>query len=77
MGDTYGPGVDVWALGCLLVELTTGQPLFPGKSNADQLWLILRTVGYTQRQLSRMKASSSLSKVQLPKEEDMVSLDKR
>jgi serine/threonine protein kinase len=27
VGDAYGPGVDIWALGCLLVELQTGEPV--------------------------------------------------
>ncbi|KAK3259421.1 hypothetical protein CYMTET_31584 [Cymbomonas tetramitiformis] len=38
--ETYGPEVDIWAAGCLLVELCTRQPLFPGKSEVDQLKLI-------------------------------------
>ncbi len=77
VGDVYGPGVDVWALGCLLVELSTGKPLFPGKSDADQLWLILRCVGCSPRQLGRMQSHPALKAVQMPKEEDMVSLEKR
>ena len=28
--------------GCMLVELQTGQPLFPGASDVDQLWKILQ-----------------------------------
>lgn len=31
--------------GCLFAELCTGQPLFPGESDVDQLWHIVRAVG--------------------------------
>ncbi len=31
----YGKGIDMWALGCILGELTDGQPLFPGESEID------------------------------------------
>ncbi|XP_071402161.1 cyclin-dependent kinase-like 2 [Centroberyx affinis] len=46
VGDTkYGKPVDVWAVGCLLVEMLTGQPLFPGDSDLDQLYHIVRCFG--------------------------------
>lgn len=46
VGDTqYGSSVDVWAAGCVFAELLTGQPLWPGKSDVDQLYLIIRTLG--------------------------------
>ncbi|XP_068102563.1 cyclin-dependent kinase-like 4 [Hyperolius riggenbachi] len=46
VGDTqYGAAVDVWAIGCVFAELLTGQPLWPGKSDVDQLYLIVRTLG--------------------------------
>lgn len=46
VGDTqYGPPVDVWAIGCVFAELLSGVPLWPGKSDADQLYLIRRTLG--------------------------------
>lgn len=46
VGDTqYGPPVDVWAIGCVFAELLSGQPLWPGKSDVDQLYLIQRTLG--------------------------------
>lgn len=46
MGDTqYGPPVDVWAIGCVFAELLSGQALWPGRSDVDQLYLIQKTLG--------------------------------
>lgn len=46
MGDTqYGAPVDVWAVGCVFAELLSGEPLWPGKSDVDQLHLIRKTLG--------------------------------
>ena len=46
VGDlNYGTGVDIWAIGCLAAELSNSLPLFPGKSDLDQLHLIMVTCG--------------------------------
>ncbi|XP_062311072.1 cyclin-dependent kinase-like 5 [Osmerus eperlanus] len=46
VGDTlYGKQVDVWAAGCVCVEMLTGEPLFPGDSDIDQLYHIIRCFG--------------------------------
>ena len=46
VGDTqYGPPVDVWAIGCVFAELMSGQALWPGRSDVDQLYLIRKTLG--------------------------------
>lgn len=46
VGDTaYGKGVDVWAAGCMFAEIATGQPLFPGDSDLDQIHHIMRSCG--------------------------------
>ncbi|PAA85593.1 hypothetical protein BOX15_Mlig006880g2 [Macrostomum lignano] len=46
VGDTqYGPPVDVWAIGCVFAEMLKGIPLWPGRSDLDQLYLIIRTLG--------------------------------
>ncbi|XP_062301298.1 cyclin-dependent kinase-like 3 [Scomber scombrus] len=46
VGDTkYGKPVDVWAVGCLLIEMLTGQPLFPGDSDLDQIYHVVRFFG--------------------------------
>jgi len=41
----YGQPVDLWAIGCIMGELIDGQPLFPGESEIDQLYLIQRVLG--------------------------------
>ena len=41
----YGPEVDYWAIGCIMGELTDGDPLFPGKNEIDQINLIIQTLG--------------------------------
>ena len=47
----YGPEVDMWAIGCIIGELSDGQPLFPGDSEMDQLYLIQKILGHlTQEQ---------------------------
>ncbi|KAM7538775.1 hypothetical protein Aperf_G00000058121 [Anoplocephala perfoliata] len=46
VGDTqYGPPVDVWAIGCVVAEMLTGSPLWPGRSDLDQLFQIISTLG--------------------------------
>ncbi|TPX39085.1 hypothetical protein SeLEV6574_g07430 [Synchytrium endobioticum] len=46
VGDVeYGKAVDIWATGCILAELTNGQPLFPGDTDVDQLYRIARCLG--------------------------------
>ncbi|CAM9677562.1 unnamed protein product [Lampetra planeri] len=46
VGDTkYGRAVDVWAVGCVAVEIQTGEPVFPGDSDIDQLYQIVKCFG--------------------------------
>ena len=37
LGCPYATPVDIWSVGCILAELNTLKPLFPGTSEADQL----------------------------------------
>ncbi len=40
-----GLAIDMWSLGCILSELLTGMPLFPGEDEADQLSCIIEVIG--------------------------------
>ncbi|KAJ0174468.1 hypothetical protein K1T71_009576 [Dendrolimus kikuchii] len=61
----YGPEVDIWAIGCLFAEMLTGDPLFPGDSDIDQLALIIKTVGKLaprhQQVVSRLSGGAALA----------------
>jgi cyclin-dependent kinase-like len=44
VGDVnYGKAVDVWAIGCIFVELVTGRPLFTGDTDYETLKQVLQT----------------------------------
>jgi len=46
LGSTsYTKGVDLWSVGCILGELLSGKPIFPGKSTMNQLELIMDLTG--------------------------------
>jgi mitogen-activated protein kinase 1/3 len=41
----YTQSIDIWAAGCILIEMVARKPLFPGTDYHNQLELILRTTG--------------------------------
>ncbi|OHF04382.1 mitogen-activated protein kinase, partial [Colletotrichum orchidophilum] len=41
----YTKAIDVWSVGCILAEMLSGKPLFPGKDYHHQLTLILDVLG--------------------------------
>ncbi len=46
LGSGYSNKIDMWSLGCILVELYLGLPIFPGNSMYDQLRKIVSILGY-------------------------------
>ncbi|XP_044758807.1 cyclin-dependent kinase-like 2 [Coccinella septempunctata] len=65
VGDqSYGTGVDIWAIGCLFAEMMTGEPLLPGESDIDQLFLIVKMIGKPcPKHLQLMSKSSALREI--------------
>ncbi|KAI9261492.1 kinase-like domain-containing protein [Phascolomyces articulosus] len=51
LGMTYGLPIDMWSLGCILAELYTGLPIFPGESEQEQLACIMEILGVPDRYL--------------------------
>ena len=45
LGIKYNLAIDIWSLGCILAELYTGTPLFPGEDEKDQLSCIMEVLG--------------------------------
>ncbi|XP_062520597.1 dual specificity tyrosine-phosphorylation-regulated kinase 4-like [Corticium candelabrum] len=45
LGLPYGVAIDMWSLGCILCELYTGFPLFPGEDESEQLACIIQICG--------------------------------
>ncbi|CCW60851.1 unnamed protein product [Phytomonas sp. EM1] len=40
-----GPPIDMWSFGCILCELATGYPIFPGENENDQFKIIVDYIG--------------------------------
>ena len=41
LGLSYGHPIDMWSFGCIIGELFTGYPIFPGENEAEQLACIM------------------------------------
>ncbi|CAF0988619.1 unnamed protein product [Rotaria sp. Silwood1] len=45
LGIPYDMAIDMWSLGCILVEMHTGEPLFSGTNEFDQMMKIVEVLG--------------------------------
>ena len=42
----YNYEIDMWSLACILYELYSGEPLFPGINEVEQIYLIMEKIGF-------------------------------
>ncbi len=45
LGINYGLEIDMWSFGCILAELYSGIPIFPGEDETDQLFYMMEYFG--------------------------------
>ena len=45
LGLPYSTAIDMWSLGCILAEMHTGEPLFSGSDQFDQMQKIVKLLG--------------------------------
>lgn len=61
--------IDMWSLGCILAELYTGFPLFPGENEQEQLACIMEVLGVPDKEFinrsSRRKLFFGMSNIVL------------
>lgn len=81
VGDReYGKPVDIWAIGCMFAEIISGVPLFPGKSDIDQLFKIINCFGLiSDRHKKIFQQNHLFQSVELPNpaEDELETLAKR
>ncbi|KAI8354009.1 hypothetical protein BD560DRAFT_449749 [Blakeslea trispora] len=51
LGLDYNTAIDMWSLGCIIAELYTGVPIFPGENEQEQLACIMEIMGPPDQEL--------------------------
>ncbi|SNX87041.1 related to putative dual specificity protein kinase pom1 [Melanopsichium pennsylvanicum] len=60
LGMNYNMAIDIWSLGCIIAELYTGYPLFPGENEQEQLACIMEILGVPDRYLVERSSRKKL-----------------
>jgi len=50
-GIPYTMAIDMWSLGCILCELFTGVPIFPGEDEVEQVSCFMEILGVPDKEL--------------------------
>ncbi|XP_061513462.1 dual specificity tyrosine-phosphorylation-regulated kinase 4 isoform X5 [Anopheles gambiae] len=60
LGYPYDKAIDMWSLGCILAELYTGYPLFPGENEVEQLACIMEILGVPSKEVFQLATRKRL-----------------
>ncbi|XP_053672445.1 dual specificity tyrosine-phosphorylation-regulated kinase 2 [Anopheles nili] len=60
LGYPYDKAIDMWSLGCILAELYTGYPLFPGENEVEQLACIMEILGVPSKEIFQLATRKRL-----------------
>ena len=53
----YAKPIDVWAFGCVAIEVAGFKPIFPGSDEVDQVWKILQVLGTPSNMVPNIQGS--------------------
>lgn len=75
----YGAEMDMWAVGCLIAELNSGDPLFPGSNEIDMVQMIQKLLGpFSTEQIEAIGNNDRLKGIKLEQdEEEMTTVEDR
>lgn len=59
-GVRYSNSIDIWSFGCILAELFTGYPIFPGENEHDQIGYMMEVNGLPPLELLKRGMRSHL-----------------
>ncbi|KAF6764958.1 CMGC/DYRK/DYRK2 protein kinase [Ephemerocybe angulata] len=60
LGMNYHMAIDMWSLGCILAELYTGFPIFPGENEQEQLSCIMEVLGVPDKEFVNRSSRKKL-----------------
>ena len=63
----YTTQVDVWSMGCVIVELVLNKPIFQGKSATNQLFEIMKVLGTPTNEQIKAMNGKNLNTSKIPK----------
>jgi dual specificity tyrosine-phosphorylation-regulated kinase 1 len=59
LGLPYGVAIDMWSLGCILAEMHTGEPVFSGSDQFDQMQKIVKILGMIPNSMLNRSSSQT------------------
>ena len=60
LGFNYSCAIDMWSLGCVLCELFTGFPIFPGENEYDLIYYFMEYLGMPSKNLIEFSPKKNL-----------------
>ncbi|KAA6375943.1 MAG: putative Dual specificity protein kinase pom1, partial [Streblomastix strix] len=60
LGIQYSTAIDMWSFGCILCELHTGWPIFPGETEVEQVIYIMEILGLPPKYILNVSSRKQL-----------------